>query len=146
MGGRYGAGLVWLLALASISIQTLGVIVPFNQYVVQELLPARIFEQDVTWNWRLWPITGMIRFWRPWLADVAWVQGRADQLAQVKWSVLLPAAALALAALAWLIYAQSHRSAAAAMATLGAGVADDCLDTGCRLDAAPRVPGRALSS
>lgn len=111
-GGRYGAGLVWLLALASISIQTLGVIVPFNQYVVQELLPAKIFEQDVTWNWRLWPITGMIRFWRPWLVDVAWVQGRADQLAQVKWSVLLPAAALALAALAWLIYAQSHRSAA----------------------------------
>lgn len=108
--GCLGVWFAWILTLVSSSFQLLGGVVPFNEYVRQILFPARIVEQDVTWNWQLWPIAGMARFWRPWLADLVWISGRAEQLVRVRWSVLLPLAGMTLVASAWLVYLLNGRA------------------------------------
>ena len=49
----------------SLAVQLVGVAVPFNAYTRDVLFMGNVGGADVTWNWALWPIAGMLRFLRP---------------------------------------------------------------------------------
>ncbi len=111
--GVYGLAAAGGLALLSGLVQVLGVVVSFSGYVGRVLLPARVFELELIWNWEYWPLVGMWRFWQPEMLDMAWISGRESGSLQVTWSVFLPLAILTLLALGGLIYVAAARRRAA---------------------------------
>lgn len=118
--GSAGKALALALAAVSLGVQFLGVTVPFNIYTREVLFAGNVGGADVTWNWALWPIPGMLRFLRPQVLDFAWVTGRAGQV-DVLGSLLaslLAGAALAAGWLVWVARRREHRSVHVAATTL----------------------------
>jgi len=101
--GSAGRALALGLAAVSAGVQLLGVAVPFNVYTREVLFVGNIGGADVTWNWTLWPIPGMLRFLRPQVLDFAWVTGRLGQV-DVAGSLLAPLLLGAVLAGAWLLW------------------------------------------
>jgi hypothetical protein len=101
---RGGTGLILASAAAGALVQGVGVMVPFSAYVYEVLMPQGITGPDLTWNLRLWPVLGILRFGRLVNLDVAWVRERNSGSPQIAWAVLIPLLALALLALAWLVF------------------------------------------
>jgi len=106
--GSAGKALAMALAVLSAGVQLLGVAVPFNVYTRAVLFAGNIGGADVTWNWALWPIPGMLRFLRPQVLDFAWVTGRAGQV-DVAGSLLAPLLAGAVLAAGWLLWIARRR-------------------------------------
>jgi hypothetical protein len=122
--GAVGRLLALGLVAVSFAVQLLGVATPFNVYTREVLFLGNVGGADVTWDWALWPLPGMLRFLRPEVLDFAWITGRQAQV-DVRGTVLAPLLAGAAAALAWLAWRlrrdTPHRFATAVSALLVAG-------------------------